>query len=424
MSEKILKQKGAAILIAAVVLAVVVGITGVIYANFIFRIQSTLEMVREQYIIEAINAMENVKISLQDSIEYAVYDASRDVLANGGFCDRSDLENCEEKCKVASFVPTYQCKPYWRIYEDIYAPESEGTERSLLTYMKNRTLQIFNSRASLWRPIAPAYCLLSVGKIHMSRLTGPDEGFYVMLSSFDPVTNEENKMSYSSNFFTVSDHSSFKESVKVNTMGILEVARQKFIDSDIISDTFTQSSQEMFNSPSTGGWLNCTEVPAGSCSDASTDYCDKLLKGNCSATVTPDLAYMDLDHDGLINETEIYIAFVKNKMSNIDLGSEMVAHITDLGCVNGKYDIEIVDNGGDCTCKYTYYGSGAFGVEVVDTASKYPIGSSFTELSLKFNAASGNIEPSLRCPAPRTDDDPSTPDVEFPEWQYCKVPVS
>ena len=100
-----------------------------------------MEIVKEAAIVESINYIELLKVGLKNAVGYSIYEASDDVLTLGGICEHSiqstDSGYCSEDCKIPAETPTFTCIPWWKVYDEIYAPTRVKFEE----YMTNRTLQ-------------------------------------------------------------------------------------------------------------------------------------------------------------------------------------------------------------------------------------------------------------------------------------------
>lgn len=487
---KIFGSLGIGVIAAALAIAsVLVAFAGMYYTNFVQKGGIIEEVVKEGTITEAINFVESVKIALEDAVEYSVYKASDDLLKKGGFCELNDKTSCTEECKIAS-IPTLHCIPWWRIYDQTYAP----SEASFVEYLKKQILKRFDEYANAFF-ISPDYCPQPPGNINLILDNG---------QIYARINSGFNKLKYDGKFFTIIDDATFEDRVDIATMKIFNRARKLFIEQDSIRNAFVHAEDLM---PS-----NCKEIHFGNvcgkidCVAKLSQYCKnadrkfrnyviseieniKGLKDGVETNV--ELDCLDIGHntkfvysekiesseDCPCEEWRTECNGIATECSALDedkcnlqdgcswvncTGSEECYNYTDesscivAGCIwSGacigevtscdsfdnicsekldcnkslqKCDAQIGCSGSmscierpnlykNARCIYDYSGSANASIEVRSN-SQYPIGNSLKKLSLQFYVVSGT---NSNCLASRTDDNPNTDEVEFPEWQYCKV---
>jgi hypothetical protein len=151
--------KGIGPIAIAIVLMVGVLVTeGVFVANFIKDEEVVKRSAREVGITAAVNFVEFAKRAHQQAVSYSFYAAANDVLENGGYCAYDNVQ-CGGTCKIPEPVNTRNCKPWWLIYGNSYAPEY--TE--FLSYLAGRVSDLYNDYSALF--LGPQYCPMPPGDV-------------------------------------------------------------------------------------------------------------------------------------------------------------------------------------------------------------------------------------------------------------------
>lgn len=114
-------RKGiASIILLALVAGIgIITLEGIIVTNFVAKSETVIRTVRETAILEAANAMEFLKRSLQQAVKYTFYQTSYDVAKKGGY---AYFENTNSWCFERGI-------PYWRNYSRTFQ-DSESVKRN------------------------------------------------------------------------------------------------------------------------------------------------------------------------------------------------------------------------------------------------------------------------------------------------------
>jgi hypothetical protein len=339
------------VLVAFVVAAVLIGGMGLYYITLTYQLQTTVEMVRESTIINAINFVESTKTALDDAVGYSIHKAADSVLFNGGFCEHilqsSDSGYCSEECKIPDETPTYQCKPWWKINDELYAP----TRETFVKYMKNRTLQNFEEYARMLEVQdleMPDYCPPLErdcsgcldgsdcpegcegdrevgGVVTLSTIPGSDSTIRAFIESKNDYL-QNSKIVYTGEFFSIVDNSSFSATVKSTAISMFDFARDQFIEDDYVSQKFDEAS-DIANQ-----WCeirDSTEIYYGNvcpnnlptCSADLSEYCkeDYNMGSGCRAE--------DYNCDGTITSDEYYNHTVKSRLLGNSQGADEYGNV-------------------------------------------------------------------------------------------------
>lgn len=119
-------RKGIApIAIVAIVMLALVLVWGVSIYFFIGEHETVVRSSREREIIKLINEMEWVKRLMPQVLEYSFYQSNYFLASNGDYYD-------------STAVASYNCVPYWRIYDETYLPDlKENLNKTLIKYMND-----------------------------------------------------------------------------------------------------------------------------------------------------------------------------------------------------------------------------------------------------------------------------------------------
>jgi hypothetical protein len=93
----------------------------VILSNLFSGTHTSQATARETNMIQAINKFESAKRSLSQALKYSFYQASNDVLLNGGYTD-------------ISLADSYSCIPYYKIYSAEEIPEFDSNVEDMTVF--------------------------------------------------------------------------------------------------------------------------------------------------------------------------------------------------------------------------------------------------------------------------------------------------
>ncbi len=391
-------RKGVAVVaIAAVLITAVLIIEGIIVANFVADIEIVKRTTRELAVINAVDAIEFAKKALQQAVPYSFYKASYDVLEKGGYC-ASDDNSCAQQCKIPYSIPTRECDPWWRVYDNTYEIDSSTFE----TYLSNRIASIYDDYASLF--FGPDYCPQPPGNVITE-----DKGEYKVHVY---ITNiEGGVIEYKSDNLEIVEHTvGFNDGFDASTFELFEFAKDTFIDNDKIKSDFNSADNKMADEGCKNIYLrDFCESDVGLSEESHILFCEEQLSIHCSESSRNDPC--DFDNDNTITADEKYNCKVREEFENPVLNNdgtfEASASIDD--CIKVGHDarfsgqkIEFGDERWvedcdwpssyiDVRCDYDYFGTASAVGQVKDVKNSYPIDSSWTTITASFRIASGNV---------------------------------
>lgn len=200
-------MKGMApIAIAAIALLAITLIYGIVIHWFIGEHESVVRSVRERDIIKLINEMEWGKRIIPQVLEYSFYQSSYSLASKGGYFDSNE-------------VASYNCIPYWRIYDDTYFPDSleDNLNKTFIKYL--------NEYANALRINFPRYEITYQEE---------DDGITVVLEGAENLELERG-------IAKVEDESDFTGKFNINVFQLFETGKE-FVNKDTISSAVKNSA--------------------------------------------------------------------------------------------------------------------------------------------------------------------------------------
>jgi hypothetical protein len=194
-----------AIAIVAIVLLAVIVVWGIFIGFFVGEHETIVRSGREREIIRMINEMEWVKKVIPQTLEFSFYQSTYSMGANGGYFNPND-------------VPSYDCTPYWRVYDKTYFPDSvDGNlNKTLVKYLSKYASALgFN---------LPPY------EINFQQ----DNGISVNMIG-------ENNLAIESGIAKVEDSANFSEKFNISFFDMFDNGKEKFVDQDSILSAVTNS---------------------------------------------------------------------------------------------------------------------------------------------------------------------------------------
>jgi len=377
------KGKKGIVPIVAIVLVIMSGIVvteGVYLNNFIANFEVIRRSAEETTAIGVIDLIEFSKKALQQAVSYSFYGASSDTLKFGGFC-AYDESYCDEDCKIPKAVATLDCKPWWRIYNNVYAPEYDSSQpdqkkNTFIGYLSSRTSALYNDYSGTFS--GPQYCPMPPGEVNVE-----EKGIYKVLVN---ATNVAGGTIGYSTAISSSDKNDvisivernvfFSDTVDATTLDIFKFARDEFVSKDRIKSAFDAADKEMKNRwcKMNGGYCDATVNCQGSehcckaiyfgdvCeNDAGEGFCDSKLPLYCDIKDNTRSNPCNFNRDNFVDANEQYNCSVQSKLKEDVYNSDKTIKSTVSidGCIlvgqkstlSGEtlYDCNIVKQNG-CEC--------------------------------------------------------------------------
>lgn len=194
-----------AIAIAAIAFAAIIVIWGMVIYFLIGEHETVVRSGREMDIIKLINEMEWNKRIIPQVIKYSFYQSSYDLGTKGGYFNPDE-------------VSSYNCIPYWRIYDNTYFPDiQENLNKTILYYM--------NEYANALGMNLPQYNI---------SYQETDEGIAVNLTS-------DQNLEMSRGSATVGDRSDFATTYNYDIFKIFETGK-KFVEENSLLSAVENSA--------------------------------------------------------------------------------------------------------------------------------------------------------------------------------------
>jgi len=343
-------RKGA-LPIVAMVLVIVAGamvVEGVYLSNLFKNLEVIKRSARETVVVSAVNTIEFRKRALQNAVAYSFQSAAAEAMALGGFCEQ-DASDCEDVCKVPAAVPTLDCVPWWKVYDDVYAPADDGGQRSFLGYLKNRTAAVYDAYAKSISKGDMQYCPTTTAFV--VERAGSYEVQVNTTSSASAMQNRKDiKLGEKTDTIVITEsNTAFTSTFESPELELFSFARSRFASgNDAIKSAFTEAEDDMpeacrkvaisdvcENDASRCGSrlsASCTSAGAGSACDANGD--GKLVADErYKCAVEASLAEPVSSNDGRL-EAELSVGHVKVDHSSSVSGtvSRDCSKVLDKGC--------------------------------------------------------------------------------------------
>jgi len=184
-------------------------ISGLAFIALYNRTSVSKRAMIEINVIDGINKLELTKIALGQSLGYSFYQSSYLLSTQGGYFDLTEVDS-------------YNCIPYWRVYNHASSPDYENNLEKLTLGIFNDYCVSLNSETQV-----PDYNSVSIEKF--------SGGSKVRVSSDKDLEIDRPK-------FRVSEDSVFTLEDKLKILRLFEIGKGNFIDVDSIGDQIKSSS--------------------------------------------------------------------------------------------------------------------------------------------------------------------------------------
>jgi hypothetical protein len=251
-------------LIQTVVIALFAALVveGLIFVNFIYRIETIQRAVREAEIIRAINSVEFVKQALDNALTYSFYQGVYSTTTRGGYSDLSNLKS-------------HQCIPYWRVYDETYYPSTEDVMKNI----QETTLKIFNNYGA-----ALSNELITVPSFTDISMTKEKNVFTVNVSSAEKIKLETENLN-------ISDNLNFSKKIEIKFFDLFDKGKSNFIDKDSIKEAMQR---------------NCCHCDGAkdAVKDALTNLANSLSSGDIKVEFDIEKVEVDVDCKSIKDPTD------------------------------------------------------------------------------------------------------------------------
>ncbi len=178
-------------------------ISGIGFMALFNRTNISKRAMIETNVIDGINKLELTKIGLSQSLKYSFYHSSYLVSSQGGYYNLGEVDS-------------YNCIPYWRIYDDTVSPDYK-------TNVEQVTLSIFNNYATSLKDETqtPNYNSITIEKT--------SEGSRIKATGNEKLKIVREKL-------TITDDSEFTTESGLRTIRLFEIGKGNFVDTDSIGD--------------------------------------------------------------------------------------------------------------------------------------------------------------------------------------------
>jgi hypothetical protein len=339
---------------AVVIIMISLLIESVIVNSLVAELEVMQRSVREVAVINAINLMEFAKGAMQHAVNYTFYQSSDDVLGLSGYCS-FDGTPCDQDCKAPSNVPTYNCDPFWRVYENTYAPPFGALDvpqpGTFTYYLANRIAAVYNGYAQKF--VGPEYCPLKPGQVTMIYTDEYEIRLDVNNSQDDPMKYEEE------NIKVMEYNTLFNETITVATFEIFQFGKDLYVTNDRVGTIFADEDTNMDNSwcGMLGERCDITSSCIKDCFDGSNCCCKGMFFGNvCEADMAEEycedrlsvycsesgIDSCDYNNNRQVSADEKYMCDVENEIETPVYGMDPIPPILP------KSKIEASASVGDC----------------------------------------------------------------------------
>ncbi|MFH1623447.1 MAG: hypothetical protein ABIA12_02975 [Candidatus Aenigmatarchaeota archaeon] len=317
------------------VLVLVAGVMvaeGVYLSNLVKNLEVIKRSAREMVVVSAVNTIEFRKRALQNAVAYSFQSAAGEVMAMGGFCEH-DASAYEDACKAPGTVPTLGCVPWWKVYNDVYAPDEEGGPRSFVGYLKNRTAAVYDdyaqsiSKGSLqYYPSDTAFVVERAGSYKVRVNT---------TSSLASLQNRKDiNVGEKTDMVVITEsNTAFTSAFESPELELFSFARSRFASgNDVIKLAFTTAAVNMPE--------RCKEASVGDVCENNARGCETRLSSSC--TSASDGSVCDANGDGKLVADERYKCAVEAILAEpVSSGDGRLDAEVSIGCVEAGHSSSV-----------------------------------------------------------------------------------
>jgi hypothetical protein len=385
----------------AIILLTLLVALGLITAEgmYIFATTSNIESAKRSVveigITALINQVEFAKKSLNQALDYSIYQAIYNVMSNGGYENPVSVPN-----------PKYNNLPYWRVYDNTYFPFSYQTtlNTAISNIFNNEYITSLKTKTDVQIPIYS----LSTNVFGSFVLPSTVESGWIEVSA----TSAENIKLEKPNV-TISDNPNIDRTVSTNFKPAFDLGKSYFIDKDSIGQAINDVIKNL-NFAQSGGLSQCGPCPSPDTvfSLANNGITVQQAKDSIEAGIRNEINKLKGTFPGLVLDIEILDvkSYINLDCACTDLGVSCCCGVDP--CCTGS-PCGATDSDGNCintcasccvcfdtfkqtNCNFYYYGAAKFLVKITDTANSYPIydfqkgTTNYRNSILNFYVISGN----------------------------------
>lgn len=241
---------------------------------------------REKIFIRDVELFEGVKSSMRDALFFSTYSASKEIFDNEGVCE-SGASECLDSCGPS------KGDIEWRRYSTTNAPSKEEFEQSLgklILYGVNEYASYFD--------FMPDFC-------SSSGISLDQNGNGMEVDVYAGSKGNPTRIIYTGGFFELSDYARFTETVNAKTLDIFDASHSKFIEGDIIKQSFNDAENSLPEGCRENNFNSVGETGDGICEEDIEGKCVELFQSSCNVE-DPDKEFADYFSNEIESATSGY----------------------------------------------------------------------------------------------------------------------
>ncbi len=371
--------------IIIVVLVAALAVWGVIAANIFANVSTIQGTYTDVSIVSAINSLEFVKRSLQQSLVYSFYQAAYNVSKNGGYSDTTNLKTINSLVYWRIITDTTQAPTCGIFYsgQTIYCTENVGLAKIINNIFNQYVDQLQATNFNI-----PTYSSVTIG--------GGQGSTSIQLTAMPNGNLETSK----TNLYDIKDSAEIVQTIPTTFYKLFDFGINNFVDQDPIQPIILDAIENSINNYN----------PTTATSTATYTYCNATNGGLGAAQVFS--GYYGSSYSGIQNSISNQIKNQINSLSiqtpssmslNVSLLANPFVKITAGSC--SQTTLTACDSLGNFTvketCTYSYIASASAGVSVKSLQDIYPVyngtNTGFKNLELDFALGSCNVNSQSAC---------------------------
>ncbi|MEM5797259.1 MAG: hypothetical protein QXD72_01175 [Candidatus Aenigmatarchaeota archaeon] len=224
-------QVNTALIAAASILTVI----GVFSFSIAYQSETVVRSVKERTVINTINQIEFLKRALHKAVDYSVYQAAYEISKYGGYSG-----NCDP-AKIGDI-------PFWRVGNIVCFP---GNFYNLLNEKISDKLNSYID--SLDFKLDDRFHIPISGTVQAN----------VSENYINTSFTTQDKITFRSELAEISDSGNIRENTSIKLGKILNIAKEKFVNSDVIQASVVEADSSMSNVDINGVEKDCKQINIG-----------------------------------------------------------------------------------------------------------------------------------------------------------------
>ncbi|MBU5537456.1 MAG: hypothetical protein KQA38_02745 [Candidatus Aenigmarchaeota archaeon] len=224
-------QVNTALIAAASILTVI----GVFSFSIAYQSETVVRSVKERTVINTINQIEFLKRALHKAVDYSVYQAAYEISKYGGYsgnCDPAKIDNI----------------PFWRVGNVVCFP---GNFYNLLNEKISDKLNSYID--SLDFKLDDRFHIPISGTVQAN----------VSENYINTSFTTQDKITFRSELAEISDSGNIRENTSIKLGKILNIAKEKFVNSDVMQVSVVEADSSMNNVDINGVEKDCKQINIG-----------------------------------------------------------------------------------------------------------------------------------------------------------------